>query len=94
MNNEERINKIFPLIADNRLGAALIVFKSLLDDRIFVQLTERYEKIKGDYDLLLSYMQQSYEDPSRGQLFSSLLSKLYKLNADALHVWKKRNVHC
>lgn len=92
MNNEERINKIFRLIANNRLGAALIVFKSLLDDRIFVQLTERYEKIKGDYDLLLSYMQRSYDDPTRGQLFSSLLSKLYKLNADALHVWKNRNV--
>ena len=92
MNNLDTINRIFGLIADKRLGAALSLFQKLLVDRVFAHLTDRYEKIQGDYDLLLNYMRQSYADPSRAQLYNQLLAKLFRACADALLAWKVRNV--
>ena len=92
MNNLDTIKRIFGLIAEKRLGAALSLFQNLLVDRIFVHLGDRYEKIQGDYDLLLNYMRQSYADPSREQLYNQLLAKLFRICADALLAWKVRNV--
>ena len=42
--NLDTIKRIFGLIAEKRLGAALSLFQNLLVDRIFVHLGDRYEK--------------------------------------------------
>lgn len=92
MNNLTRIKEIYHLIDDNRLGAALRHFQELLCDRVFVHLTDRFEKVKGDYQLLLDYMSQYYDDPSRQKLYAQLLAKMYQINTDAHLAWNIRNV--
>ena len=63
------------LILQN-LGQALHEITPLLSDYSYSALHERISNIKSDYELMLSYMRQGYADPSRDQVYRSLLRRL------------------
>ena len=70
-------------LIDKNLGKALKAIHSLMDDRFYAELHERIRKIDDDYRLMLSYLRQGYPDPSRDQLYLSLLRKLDRLTNEA-----------
>ena len=63
------------LILQN-LGQALHDIAPLLSDPTYSVYHERISSIKSDYELMLSYMRQGYADPSRDQVYRSLLRRL------------------
>ena len=70
------------LIAKN-LGQALEHISSLLENRNYVGMHERIRKIKDDYRLMLDYLKQGYPDPSRSDVYLSLLRRLDRLTNEA-----------
>ena len=70
------------LIAKN-LGQALNHIQPLLEDRNYVGLHERIRKINDDYRLMLDYMSQGYPDPTRSEVYLSLLRRLDRVTNEA-----------
>ena len=70
------------LIAQN-LGQALEHILPLLEDRNYFVIHERIRKIRDDYHLMLDYMRQGYPDPSRSDVYLSLLRRLDRLTNEA-----------
>lgn len=75
------------LIAKN-LGQALHHIQTLLEDRNYVGLHERIRKVSDDYRLMLDYMRQGYPDPSRSDVYLSLLRRLDRLTNEATLVMR------
>ncbi len=70
------------LIAKN-LGQALEHIHPLSEDRCYVSLHERIAKIRDDYHLMLDYLRQGYPDPSRSDVYLSLLRRLDRVTNEA-----------
>ena len=70
-------------LINKNLGGALESISPLLADYSYSSLHERIIAIKDDYKRMLSYMRQGFPDPSRSQLYLSLLRKLDRLTNDA-----------
>lgn len=70
------------LIAQN-LGQALEHILPLLEDRNYFVIHERIRKIRDDYHLMLDYMRLGYPDPSRSDVYLSLMRRLDRLTNEA-----------
>lgn len=68
-------NPIRKLIAEKKLGDALHMLKSMLASNQIYSLTDEVETIENDYQLMLNYFAQGFEDPQRKPLFDRLLRK-------------------
>ena len=70
-------------LIEQNLGKALKVIQPLMNDRQYADIYERIRKIDDDYNLMLSYLRQGYSDPSKDQVYQSLLRKLDRLANEA-----------
>ena len=70
-------------LINKNLGGALNAISPLLNLHAYAGLHERISTIRDDYQRMLSYMRLGYPDPSRNQLYLSLLRKLDRITNDA-----------
>lgn len=87
--NYEIFKPVRLLIADQQLGEALHMIKSLLASNQLFALSAELESIENEYTLMLQYFEQGFEDPQRIILFERLLRKTWRCanNADlAFHI--------
>lgn len=75
------------------LGGALDAIRPLLDLHAYASLHERINTIRDDYKRMLSYMREGYPDPSRNQLYLSLLRKLDRVTNDAALLQRTQGMH-
>ena len=65
------------------LGQALASIQPLLSQREYLSVHERIRKISDDYQYMLTYMRQGYPDPSRSEVYLSLLRRLDRVANEA-----------
>ena len=80
-------------LINKNLGGALDAITPLLNLHDYSCLHERISTIRDDYQRMLSYMRQGYPDPSRNQLYLSLLRKLDRLANDAALIQRTQGMH-
>ncbi len=72
------------------LGGALQALQPLLTDTTYSSLHERITQIGEDYKLMLDYMRQGYNDPSRDEVYVTLLRKLDRTTNEATRLIRTR----
>ena len=78
--------------SERDLGKSLTALQPLMNQWNVPELTEEYEKIAGDYQLMKDFLLRGYSDPQRPQLYDSLLSRLYRITWNIeLHIARCSN---
>ena len=78
--------------SERDLGKSLTALQPLMNQWNVPELTEEYEKIAGDYQLMKDFLLRGYSDPQRPQLYDSLLSRLYRITWNLeLHIARCSN---
>ena len=80
-------DKLLQAINDGQLGEALRII-----DANPQFANDDTQQIKADYQLMLHYMEQGYNDPERQQLYKKLLDRLYTIAANR-HIANKIATH-
>ena len=67
------------LIADHQLAAAIRDLRMYMEDHPSEGAVDAINAIENDYQLMLSYARQGYQDPSREILYKHLQQRLLRL---------------
>lgn len=85
MRQNETLLNVINLAAERRLGEALSLLDSYLQAHPQLQSDmEKLQAVNSDYELLLHYWQQGFNDPERDKLYFKLLRRLYTLASNML----------
>ena len=79
---QKQISQINQLLIEGTLGQALQKIKEMLKKEQLTQFKEPFLKINTDYQLMLHYMSQGFEDQKREKLYHTLIRKTDTLLAD------------
>ena len=79
---QKQISQINQLLIEGTLGQALQKIKEMLKKEQLTQFKEPFLKINTDYQLMLHYMSQGFEDQKREKLYHTLIRKTDALLAD------------
>lgn len=83
METNKEITDIFGLLENRNLRMAIDRLESFGYKYPELRLTSSVERIRSDYDLMASYWQRGYKDTSLGNVYDDLISKTYRIAADA-----------
>ena len=64
---------------DHNLGDALLAMQPLVNQWAVPDISDEFEKISGDYQLMKDFMLRGYTDSERERLYNSLLLRLVKI---------------
>ena len=79
---QKQISQINQLLIEGTLGQALQKIEEMLKKEQLTQFKEPFLKINTDYQLMLHYMSQGFEDQKREKLYHTLIRKTDTLLAD------------
>lgn len=92
MSKDVLIEKAWHQVAEHNLGAAIATVRQMPEVALLASGKDRLDRIEEDYQRMLSYMVDWYDDPKRGELYSALLYQLWQLVSDIDLAYKKTNV--
>ena len=76
---------------DHNLGDALLAMQPLVNQWAVPDISDEFEKISGDYQLMKDFMLRGYTDSERERLYNSLLLRLVKITWKLqLHIARHR----
>jgi len=76
---------------DHNLGDALLAMQPLVNQWAVPDISDEFEKISGDYQLMKDFMLRGYTDSEREKLYDSLLLRLIKITWKLqLHIARHR----
>ena len=84
MTVDNELNDVLRQVLDMQLGEAINLLENYLYTNPHQFNKERLDAIKGDYMLMTDYWVKGYDDPERGELYRSLLARLYQFVCDVV----------
>lgn len=70
------------MLDDYKLKEAIQELKASANGFSDAGISERFERIEEDYQMMLDYMRRGYKDTKRDEMYKALVSKLYVLSLD------------
>ena len=81
----KKYGKIFKLLLNEQLGEAIEIYrKDVLTETSDIALSERFEKLCSDYNLMLDFLHKGFKDDQRASLYQKLIVNLDRIAADSL----------
>lgn len=87
----EIIRRAAELCRGSQLQEAISCLRRLYDERPELIGRDRLDKAADDYDRLMRFMLSGFNDPKRGELYSSLLRTVASVAANLEILWRRKN---
>ncbi len=92
VNAEEILSKAVNSLMDRRIDNAIEALEQIFTQRPTLVGHDELQAVKSDLQLMVDYMGRGFADPQRGQLYNSLLQRLYRVTANLEISWRCKNI--
>ena len=87
MLEKDYFNAVFRMLRDKRMGDAIRALRELMEKNRAIVADDTFRTIADDYDRMLDYMEQGYDDPKREEIYQRLVCRLWFFTRSALITW-------
>lgn len=87
MLEEDYFTAVFSLLKDKRMGEAIRALQELMEKNRAIVADDTFQTIADDYNRMLDYMEQGYQDPQREEIYLRLVRRLWLFTRSALMTW-------
>lgn len=91
LNVGDILNKTFSELHKHHLANALAKLQELYAEKPTLRSHDEYKAIFEDYERMVQFITQGFDDPERDHLYQSLLQRLYVLTSDLQLSWNCKN---
>ncbi|MBQ6193670.1 MAG: tetratricopeptide repeat protein [Prevotella sp.] len=82
---------VFYQLKEKRMGEAIRTLQELMERNRTVVADNNYHNIIDDYNRLLDYTEQGYQDPMREEIYLKLVKRLWNFTCNAQMAWLSNN---
>ena len=82
---------VFYQLKEKRMGEAIRTLQELMERNRTVVADNNYHNIIDDYNRLLDYTEQGYQDPMREEIYLKLVKRLWNFTCNAQLAWLSNN---
>ena len=87
MLENDYFSTIFYQLKEKRMGEAIRSLQELMERNHTIVADDNYHNIVDDYNRMLDYMEQGYQDPQREEIYLKLVKRLWNFTCKAQMAW-------
>ena len=91
MLENDYFTAVFYQLKEKRMGEAIRTLQELMEKNPAVVADDNYHNIIDDYNRMLDYTEQGYQDPQREDIYLKLVKRLWHFTCNAQTAWLCNN---